>query len=159
DFIPVPLARLLDTRNLPSRPDPNTKFAFGAAGFTAAPQNAAAVDLTVTVFPQTKSGSLTVWDCGAQLPPQPTMRFHANTPIATHVQATFDGNGRTCLQATQSVDFVVDLDGYYSSTSSLQPIAPLKVEDTTSKPRPTAGTVVKIPVVAGVVPANASAVA
>ena len=89
----------------------------------------------------------------------PTMHFAANKPVSTHVLATFNSNGLTCVQATSNAHVRVDLDGYYSSTSSFHAVPIRRLRDTRTGARPAGGRVLTIAVTGNGVPADAAAVA
>ncbi len=158
DLVPVAPVRVMDTRPA-TKPAANQQLIFAAAGFGPAPLSANALDVTVTALSEARNGSLTIWPCGSPMPTLPTMQFGKNTRTTDHVLATFNSTGRTCVQATRSTDVLVDMDGYYSSSSSYHPVVVQRIADTTGATRPVAGHVVHITIPAASVPAGSSAVA
>ncbi len=155
DFIPVQPQRVLDTTTTTA----NQELGFAAAGFGPAPTNAAALDVTVTALSEAKSGSLTVWPCSSPKPSLPNLHYAANKPVSSHVLATFDSSGLTCVQATTNAHVRVDMDGYYSSTSSFHAVPIRRLRDTRTGARPAGGRVLTIAVTGNGVPADAAAVA
>ena len=115
--------------------------------------------MTVTALSKAKSGSLTVWPCSSPKPSLPNLHYAANKPVSSHVLATFDSSGLTCVQATTNAHVRVDMDGYYSSTSSFHAVPIRRLRDTRTGARPAGGRVLTIAVTGNGVPADAAAVA
>jgi hypothetical protein len=148
-FVPVAPCRVADTRN------PNGPFGgpFLAAGTTRGfnvpgsacgiPSTAKAYSVNVTVVPKAKLGFLTLFPCGQNLPPTSTLNSDGRVKAAAAIVPA-GTNGGACAFTTDDTDFILDIDGYFVSstnTSALEfyPLTPCRVVDTRNPAGPLGG--------------------
>ena len=165
---PMPPVRLIDTRSnlgtgrliagLPRR--------VTVAGRAGVPAGSLAVLANVTVTAPSGSGYLTVWNCSATMPVVSTLNFSAGATVPNAATIPLDGSGAMCVFANTDTDFIVDINGYYSTSSNghYAPLTPIRVLDSRNglgtPARLQAGQTVELPLggTAGI-PSDASAVA
>jgi hypothetical protein len=168
--------RLLDTR-----PDGNTadckaaRIGFvGAGSFVAlvvagraAPTDAIAVSLNVTVTDARADGFITVFPCGTDRVDGSNVNYTKGSTVANAVIAKLGTKGTVCLFTYAPVHLVVDADGWVPATSDYVPTAPNRLLDTRQLDTPArpdgglvpAGTTVSLTIGGRTgVPADASAV-
>lgn len=167
-YVPVTPVRLLDTR--PNNTvQPGQTITLQVAGTNGVPANASAVSLNVTVTDTHTGGYVTVWPTGASRPLASNLNFLAGQTVPNLVTVKVGSNNTVSIynSSTGTVNFVVDLAGYYatgapSAGGGLVSVTPTRVLDTrsgtgASGPIPAGGTL-SLKVTGGVVPASAIAV-
>jgi hypothetical protein len=139
-YVAVTPCRLVDTRN-PAGPFGGPQIAGGASrNFTIPqntvcniPSNAAAYSLNVAVVPVGPLGYVTLWPAGQAQPVAATVssidgRVRSNAAIVPA------GNGGAIsVYASNSTDLVMDIDGYFTTSSAaleFYPVTPCRVVDT-----------------------------
>ena len=99
-----------------------------------------AVDLTVTATNPTEPSYLTVWPAGATRPTASNLNFLGSETVANNVvvavpQSGADAGEVSIYNANGSTDVVVDVSGYYSTTTGtglFVPMVPYRICDTRS---------------------------
>ncbi len=97
------------------------------------PSGASAVVANVTVTNPTATGYLTAWPAGAARPLASNLNFVANQTVPNRVIVPLSSTGELSLfNASGSTDVIVDVTGYYSSTTSgyFAPLPPSRICDT-----------------------------
>ena len=84
------------------------------AGRAGVPGSAASVVLNVTAVDATAPGFMTVWPCGVPRPLASNVNFAAGQTIPNSVIAKAGKDGKVCLFASQQIDAVVDVAGYFA---------------------------------------------
>lgn len=103
------------------------------AGAGGVPSGATAAILNVTVTNTSGSSYLTAYPAGATQPLASNLNWTAGRTIANRVIVPLGSGGRVSLfNAAGSADVVVDVSGYYSSTSGsgYMPLSPVRIADT-----------------------------
>ena len=132
-FVPVVPCRVVDTRN------PNGQFGGpflsgqASRGFPIPigpcpniPANAAAYSLNVTVVPHGVLGFLTMYPCGQALPVSSTLNSDGRTKaVAAIVPA--GTNGAVCAFPTADTDLILDINGYFITSTAPSALAFYKV--------------------------------
>ncbi|MCU1396412.1 MAG: hypothetical protein JWM34_4840 [Ilumatobacteraceae bacterium] len=142
DFVPLAPARLADTRAPKATIDglfsgtgvvaAGTTFQLGVAGRGGVATDASAVALNVTVTNPAGAGFVTVYPCGSAQPTASNLNFDVGATIPNSVIAKIGTTGSVCLFTSQTVDLVVDVNGYFPSTSTHVAINPGRLVDTRS---------------------------
>lgn len=171
-FLPVTPRRLADTRTgigVPLAPvDAGCIVQVDLAAI--APADATAAVLTITSDRTKATTFVTAFRCGGPRPEISHLNPRKGDPVPGMAVVPLDATKRACIYADGLTDIIVDLIGWYApSGDPLHEIAPTRVLDTRTAPRPAglapgrpvAGTVVRVPI-AGTglaVPESATAVA
>lgn len=141
DPVPVPPARLLDTRPGQSTVDgkalgggltpAGSTLELQVAGRGGVPVGALAAVLNVTATDGQGDGFVTVYPCDAPRPLASSLDFVAGTPVANAVVTGLSAAGTVCLfVGTNGVDLVADVSGYFPASSGYRPVAPARLLDT-----------------------------
>ncbi len=133
------------------------------AGLNAVPGDAKAVAVNLTVTTPRRRGFLTAWACGSPRPATSNLNFAAEQTVAVSAIVTVGAGGQICVFNSATTQVIVDVQGYYSATSSYQTVAPIRLVDTRT-PNPAslrpANEALVVPVVgSGGLPGDARAVA
>ena len=83
------------------------------AGRAGVPVGAVSVVLNVTAVDATAPGFMTVWPCGVGQPLASSLNFATGQTVPNSVIAKVGVNGKVCLFASQQLDAVVDVTGYF----------------------------------------------
>ena len=178
-FVAVQPGRLLETRTGPGFSTVDGAFSgvgvrgagsttqLTVTGRAGVPFGSTSASLSVTVTNARAAGFVTVYPCLQSQPPTASVNFTAGANVTTNaVVSGIATNGWICVFTSTDIDLIVDVNGYSPSGASLTPLAPQRLLDTRTLPRPPApSSSVFAPVrelrVAGVagVPADAKAVA
>ncbi len=135
-----------------------------------APTGATAAVLTITADRTKATTFVTAYACGGSRPGISHLNPRRDDPIPGMAIVPLDATKRACIYADGLTDLIVDLTGWYAPTGDpLHEVAPARVLDTRSAPRPidlpagrpADGTVVRVPigVRGGPIPEQATAVA
>jgi hypothetical protein len=90
-----------------------------------------AVVLNVTATDPVSAGYITVWPTGSARPLASNLNFTPAQTIANLLIAKLGTNGRISLfNSSGSTDLIADVQGYFTSTSDLTAIAPVRLLDT-----------------------------
>lgn len=111
----------------------------------AAAQGAKAVGINVTVDAPSAPGYLTVFPCGAPVPPTSNLNFAAGRTIAAFTLATPGADGAVCVRTSAPTHLIADLSGYVPAAAGYQPLQPQRLLDTRPGPRRAATVAVRIP--------------
>ncbi len=171
-FLPVAPIRLADTRTgtgVPLGPvDAGCIVQVDLA--SVAPVDATAAVLTITSDRTKATTFITAFRCGGPRPEISHLNPRKGDPVPGMAIVPLDATKRACIYADGLTDVIVDLIGWYApSGDPLHEIAPTRVLDTRTGPRPVGlapgrpidATVVRVPI-AGAgqpIPESASAVA
>lgn len=119
-FYSLPPCRLVDTRNAagsyggPALVNGTRNFTLG--GQCGIPANATAVAVNVAVTSPGAGGFLTLYPAGGALPNFSSINYAAGQTRANNAIVPLNGSGSvavTCSQATGSVQFILDVFGYF----------------------------------------------
>ena len=180
DFVPLPPARLADTRTGGATVDgqfaaggvraPGSVLTLLVGGRGGVPPDASAVSLNVTAVTATADGFLTVFPCGSAQPNASNLNFTTGSTVANGVIAKLGTGGAVCMYVSAGTHLIVDVNGSFPSSTTLISSNPARVLDT----RPlsatadglqqsgglrSAGSTTTLPIAGRVgVPANANAV-
>ena len=140
DYIPLPPARLADTRpgfttidGLDAGGgvrDVGSTLALRVAGRGGVDAAASAVALNVTAVDAVAPGFATVWPCGELRPTASNLNFATGATVPNAVLAKVGADGTVCLFTSQPIHFVVDVNGYAPATTSYEPLNPARLIDT-----------------------------
>ncbi len=117
-----------------------------------------AVVLNVTVTRTRKPGFVTVFPCGANRPAASNLNFTTASTVPNVVVSKVGSNGKVCVFASQALDLVIDIDGWFPAGSGYRAITPDRILDTRGGRKVAAGVPITL-ASRGVrsVPASASA--
>ena len=91
-----------------------------------------AVSLNLTAVGPTAEGYVTVWPCGSTKPSTSNVNFVKDQIVPNAVISPVDATGKVCIASSAGTHVVVDINGWFGSTSGLNAITPLRVFDTRS---------------------------
>jgi trimeric autotransporter adhesin len=145
DFVPLPPARLADTRAAPAS---TVDGQFANLGLSPAEStlelmvvgrggvglDAAAVALNVTATEGQGAGFITVFPCGEPRPTASNLNQLAGSTVPNAVIAKVGAAGKVCFFNQVATHLVVDVGGYFPTGTSYQPINPLRLMDTRDGP-------------------------
>ena len=179
-YVPVTPFRITDTRT--SSGAPNAGMTLAAAGtlnvqvtgLGTVPAGASAAVLNVTAVDPTASGFLTVFPEGTTMPLVSSLNFTPGVNVANLVTVPLSSAGGVSIyNSAGSTNVVVDAEGYYTSTPSINgsglynAISPVRALGTlqhgatvaanTSVPVTVTGTLIGVPATATAVVANVTA--
>ena len=117
-----------------------------------------AVVLNVTATRTRKPGFVTVFPCGANRPVASNLNFTTGNTAPNLVVSKVGSNGKVCVYASQALDLVIDINGWFPAGSGYRAVTPDRVLDTRGGRKVAAGVPTTLPL-RGVrsVPASASA--
>lgn len=82
------------------------------------PSNASAYSLNITVVPKTTLGYLTLWPSGKAQPLASTLNATTGTVVANAAILEPGANGVIDAYATDQTELIIDINGYFSPTST-----------------------------------------
>ena len=91
-----------------------------------------AVSVNLTAVGPTAEGYVTVWPCGSTKPGTSNVNFVKDQIVPNAVIAPVDSTGKVCIASSAGTHVVVDINGWFGSTSGLNAVTPLRVFDTRS---------------------------
>jgi hypothetical protein len=91
-----------------------------------------AVSLNLTAVGPTAEGYVTVWPCGSDKPGTSNVNFVKDQIVPNAVIAPVDSTGKVCFDSSVSSHVVIDVNGWFGSSSGLNALTPLRVFDTRS---------------------------
>ena len=124
-FIPITPCRIADTRGNgftgafgPPSIGAGTQRSFPIAGQCGIPTGASAVSFNFAALNVSQVGDLRVFPAGGAVPTVSTLNYNANTPnIANAAVVPLGTGGAIRVQAdAATIDLIIDVNGYYSST-------------------------------------------
>jgi hypothetical protein len=121
--------RFLDSRAT-TRIAAGTSKELVVAGDKGIPANAKAMAMNVTAVGASADGFMTVYPCGEPVPVASNLNYSKGRDIANSVLAKPGVGGKVCFYSDKAVDIVVDVSGYFGSTSTFLPIVPGRAFDT-----------------------------
>jgi hypothetical protein len=98
-----------------------------------------AVVLNVTATRTRKPGFVTVFPCGADRPVASNLNFTTANTVPNLVVSKVGANGKVCAYASQALDLVIDINGWFPAGSGYRAITPDRVLDTRGGPKLAAG--------------------
>lgn len=123
-------ARLLDTRHS-SHPGNGSTTSVTVTGHGGVPSSGvAAVVLNVTAIPRAGSGWLTLFPAGSPRPTASIVNYVPRRAVAGMAIAKVGVGGRVQVYSSQSVDLLVDVQGWIRTTSDYTALTPVRVADT-----------------------------
>jgi trimeric autotransporter adhesin len=140
DYIVVPPARIADTR--PRGETTDALFAMGGirpqgstlqltvAGRGGVPADARAVALNVTATGSRAAGYATVYPCGSPQPNASNLNFATDVDVANDVIAKIGADGRVCIYVSAPTEIVVDVSGFFPSSTAMVSTNPARLLDT-----------------------------
>lgn len=148
-FVAGQPARLMETRREPGLTTVDGSFLgigirgagsvsqLTVTGRAGVPFGATSASLSVTVTNAAADGFVTVYPCEQSPPTTASVNFSAGASVTTNAVVTgIAVNGWVCLFTSTNVDMIVDVNGYSPSGASLVPLAPVRVLDSRTEPRP-----------------------
>ncbi|MCU1367324.1 MAG: hypothetical protein JWN39_2963 [Ilumatobacteraceae bacterium] len=140
DFIPLPPARLADTRQGQPTVDGlfagigtitgGTTFVLPVAGRGGVAANSSAAALNVTVTEPVDAGFVTVYPCGGILPTASNLNFVAGATVPNAVVTKIGDGGAVCFFASRTLHLVVDVNGSFPPETSYRALIPARLIDT-----------------------------
>ncbi|MEO5678193.1 MAG: hypothetical protein ABIS47_00830 [Acidimicrobiales bacterium] len=127
-YVPLTPFRVLDTRS-------GTPLAPGETREVQVAGNLVeAIALNVTVDRPTASGFLTVFPTGETAPNASNLNFVANETIPNAVIAKVGVGGKISItnSAAGTTQVIIDIEGYFPTTSDYNPLKPVRILDTRS---------------------------
>ena len=103
------------------------------AGRGGVPNNATAVALNVTATQASGAGYATVYPCGTPPPNASNLNFEPGQTIPNAALVKIGDNGAICVYVSQATQLIVDVDGYFPTSSSSDP-TPTTLPPTTTVP-------------------------
>jgi len=150
-------------RNVATQLDAGATSKVTVAGINGVPADAKAVSVNLTVTTPRSAGYLTAYPCGIAQPQTSNLNYKADQTVAVSAIVNVGTNGQICVFNSERTHVIVDVQGYFSPSSSYHTIAPTRLEDTrlvAGSPLHDAGVPLVVPVVGvGGVPTDAAAVA
>ena len=99
------------------------------AGRAGVASDAAAAFLNVTVTEPIGDGYVTVFPCGSPRPTASNLNYADGQTVPNAVISRL-GDGRVCVYSQRALHLVVDVNGYFPSTSRYRPGVPARLLDT-----------------------------
>ncbi|MFZ0313695.1 MAG: choice-of-anchor tandem repeat GloVer-containing protein [Candidatus Korobacteraceae bacterium] len=135
EFVPVTPCRLADTRQgSPIQGGTWDVFVVPQLGGCNIPSTATAYSLNVTVVPHGPLGYLTIWPTERTMPYVSTMNSPDGRIKANAAIVPAGAGGAVSVYATDTTDVILDIDGYFTSSSSetlqFYPLTPCRIVDT-----------------------------
>jgi peptidoglycan hydrolase-like amidase len=91
-----------------------------------------AVSLNLTAVGPTAEGYMTVWPCGSSQPGTSNVNFVKDQIVPNAVIAPVDSTGKVCIASSVASHVIVDVNGWFGTTSGLNAVTPTRVFDTRS---------------------------
>ncbi|MBV9304285.1 MAG: tail fiber domain-containing protein [Acidobacteriaceae bacterium] len=124
DYVSIQPCRLVDTRNPvgplggPSLPATTVRSFPILSASCGIPSTAVAYSLNVTVVPTGFLGYLTVWPTGGAQPVASTLNSYLGVAVANAAIVEAGTNGAVSAYATNPTDVILDINGYFLSSSN-----------------------------------------
>lgn len=96
----------------------------GRGGVTA---DAKAATLDIAVADPEAAGFVTAYPCGSTMPTASSLNFAAGQTVANAVIAGIGDGGKVCIFTSQPTQLVVDVDGFFPTTTSLHTVMPARL--------------------------------
>ncbi len=133
--------RLLDTRNSPTIDGLFSNGGVRSAGSVlelqvggrgGVPLGAKAAALNVTATDTGGEGFVTVFPCDVAQPNASALNYPASSTVANSVVASLSAAGKVCLSVSANTHLIVDVNGFFPSSSSFASVGPSRLVDTRS---------------------------
>jgi len=113
--------------------EPNADLQVPVLGVSGIPlTGVTAVSLNLTAVGPTAEGYVTVWPCGSTRPDTSNVNFVKDQIVPNAVIAPVDSTGKVCIASSVASHVVIDINGWFGSTSGLNALTPVRVFDTRS---------------------------
>jgi hypothetical protein len=116
-FVPVPVSRLLDTRNVGGPIAVGTIRNLTVTGVAGVPADATAVALNVAAVSPSAAGHLRVFPAGEPLPTASVINFASGKNTPNHVIVKVGASGQISMYAGDTTQVIVDVNGYFTNTA------------------------------------------
>jgi hypothetical protein len=93
------------------------------------PADASAVSLNVTVTDPSDNGFVTVYPCGDR-PLSSNVNFGAGQTVPNAVIAPLGADSMLCFFASADTHLIADINGYFSASTTFEPLSPARIFDT-----------------------------
>jgi hypothetical protein len=129
-------------------------------GQNGVPTDAKAVALNVTAVNPNGPGFVTIYPCGTAIPGTSSLNYAAGQTVPNAVIVRPGDGGKVCFYTPTTVDIIVDVQGYFTSASSIDLLPSLSrvlsTRDGVAAPKAKVkgGTVVELPLAAPRVPSS-----
>ena len=140
DYLPLPPARLADTRPTGTTVDGlfagsgqiagGTTLELKVSGRGGVPADAVAATLNVTVTEAAAAGFVTAYPCGSEQPTASNLNYDVGATVPNAVVTKIGTNGAVCVFASQTVHLVVDVNGAFPPSTTYHAGNPARVLDT-----------------------------
>jgi len=137
-YVPVTPFRFEDTRDK-TLPAAGSTHCFAVTGSGGIPERAKAVVGQLVAVNPTEAGFLIVFANGTTRPTTSSLNYSPGHTVSNGVIYPIGTDFKTCLYTSAASHFILDLHGYFSSTSTYIPIAPYRRLDTRGQAQPLAG--------------------
>lgn len=135
DYFPVGPTRRLDTRS--GSPIGTQKTGcYKIAGQGGVPSKATAIALNITAVSAKGPGYLTVYPKGISRPNTSTLNYGLGQTIANGAIVKPGANGEVCVYSFATTHLVLDVMGYFGTSSNYVPMAPKRLYDSRSGAQP-----------------------
>jgi hypothetical protein len=104
-------------------------FGVPVAGVGGVGAHPSAVMVNATVTNPGAAGYLTVWACDQPRPATSNINFVAGQTIANAVITTVSALGTICVVSNTSIDVIIDIQGWFDTGSTYNPLAPARILD------------------------------
>ena len=140
-YVPINPARLLDTRNGGTAPAAGTTVTTPVLGRSGIPANGvSAVVVNLTAVAPESAGYVTAFASGTAAPRVSNLNFPAYATVANQAVVQVGADGRIALRTSATSHLLIDVVGYFASTSGYRPLEPRRVMDTRPSTPLSAGT-------------------
>jgi len=138
----------------------NQKVRVKVAGRQGIPDDATAVSANFTIVNADGPGYFTAYDCAGSVPSVSTLNYQALDVVPNQAIIPLD-QGDMCLFSVHGAHIIIDINGYMSSSASLEfvPVDPRRLLDTRPSQALVAGVVRRLDVEGGASPAPDGAIA
>ena len=131
--------RLVDSRTIGTTVDgastgwgplnPFSAYVISLAGRGGVPANVGGLVINITAAQPGGTGYVTVWDCIGAKPPVSHLNLQSGVNVANLAVTTTNGTGHICVSSSVSTHLIIDVVGYFTSSSLVQLPAPYRISD------------------------------
>lgn len=154
DFTPITPARFLESRPANGATNPTTGLSTNTlltldgesqnlgllpagsttqvriAGRGGIPLDALAASLNVAATSVTTAGFVRVFPCGESMPSTATVNAAAGATVSNASVVALGGSGKVCVFVSQSMNVIIDVNGYMPAGSRVGTLRPARIADT-----------------------------
>ncbi len=135
DYFPVGPSRRLDTRS--SSPIGSQKtLCYAITGRNGVPSNATAVAINIVAVGPKGNGFLTVYPSGVKRPEASSLNYAAGETIANGAIVKPGSNGEICVYSFAETDLIIDVNGYFGTSTNYNPLTPKRLVDSRTGSQP-----------------------